>query len=46
MLTNGMGRKLKGKKGYDDIFENDIPKGCIRPYINIPRNLLDNDILI
>jgi hypothetical protein len=47
MKLSGFGKRIKGKKGNEfDILDNDMPKGCIRPYINMPRNILDNDILI
>ena len=47
MKFNGSGSKIKGKIGNKiTIVDNDVPKGCIRPSINMPANLLDNEILI
>ena len=47
MKLNGNGSKIKGKIGNKiTIVDNDIRKGCIRPIINMPTNLLDNEIII
>ena len=47
MKFNGIGSKIKGKIGNRiTIVDNDIPKGCIRPVINIPINSLDNEVII
>ncbi len=47
MKLNRIGRRIKGKKEHGfDILDNDMPKGCIKPHIDIPSNILDDDIFI
>ena len=47
MEFNGIGRRVKGniKSGFD-YMDQDAPKGCIRPIIEMPNDLFDNEIII
>ena len=47
MEFNGIGRRVKGniKRGFD-YMDQGVPKGCIRPILEMPNDLLDNEIII